>query len=61
METIIGIVMREEGLTWQEAERWVKEVRDEVYKAINGESGYDPEDVFTNELGLEPDYMEYIL
>ena len=56
-ENIIGILMRRDGYTREEATERYREVRSEIGDALIGTSCLNPEDVLADELGLEPDYI----
>ena len=51
METITQILMRRDGMSWEEARELLEELR---WRVIEGE---DPAELLHDELGLEPDYI----
>lgn len=53
MNRIVEILMDRDGMTKREAERLVKETRDEVLMCSPSEA----EDIMLDNLGLEPDYI----
>ncbi|MEP2668912.1 MAG: hypothetical protein ABJH04_07950 [Cyclobacteriaceae bacterium] len=53
--SVKNVLMTRDGLTEQEAENQINEVRERIFE------GEDPEDLIMDELGLEPDYLEDIL
>lgn len=60
MEKIIRILMRRDELTREEAIDLIKETREMMMEVMQD----DPEEameIFESELGLEPDYIMYIL
>ena len=55
---IITILMRRDGMSYDEAERYVREVQEEISNEIlAGASLEEIEDIIMDELGLEPDYV----
>lgn len=61
METIIEILMKRDGITEKDARAMVEDATSELHDAINGTSCLSPEDVMYEELGLEMDYVIYLL
>lgn len=59
MKRVVGILQRRDNISREEAERQVQECREAMLEAIA--SGDDPEEVFMDELGLEPDYIPEVL
>lgn len=59
METVQEILIRRDGLSLREAEDLIEETREACLAAID--CGDDPEEVFMERLGLEPDYLLDIL
>ena len=57
MEEIIKILMRRDGVSYEEAEQMYLDCKSELMDAINGTSCLDPEEVLMSELGLEMDYI----
>ena len=57
MEEIIKILMRRDGVSYEEAEQMYLDCKSELMDAINGTSCLDPEEVLMGELGLEMDYI----
>jgi hypothetical protein len=55
MESIAKILMERDGITWFDAVNLLRDVRDECLRAI--EIGDDPEQIFMDFVGLEPDYL----
>ena len=51
MNSLKKTLMKRDKITSNEAERLIDEVREQIL------SGEDPEDVFSNDLGLESDYL----
>ena len=62
MEEIIRILMRRDGMSHDEARRYLKEVREEIAEAIEEQASLEEiEDIIMDELGLEPNYVIYFL
>jgi len=59
METLLDILMQRDGLSEEEALELIEEVKEACLEAID--QGEDPEEVFIDMLGLEPDYLYDIL
>lgn len=57
MNEIIRILMRRDGVTYDEAKEMYLDCKSELIDAIAGTSCLDPEEVLASELGLEPDYI----
>ena len=57
MNEIIEILMRRDGVTYEEAKEMYLNCKSELDDAIMGTSCLDPEDVLMGELGLEMDYI----
>lgn len=59
MADLVTTLMIRDGLSLEEAQREVEEIREAVQEGIaNGE---DPEDVLLDMAGLEPDYLLELL
>lgn len=62
MKEIIQILMRRDGMTYDEARRYLKEVREEIAEAIEEQASLEEiEDIVKCELELEPDYVMLFL
>lgn len=58
MYDIVGILIRRDDCTKEEAKRRIKECRRRLYKEAVQFGNYDlAEEIIAEELGLEPDYM----
>ena len=56
MNEIIKILMGRDDLTYDEAREMYDETQEEIYNAIeNGD--FDVDDILSNNLGIEPDYI----
>lgn len=62
MEEIIRILMQHNSMTYDEAQRYLKEIREEIAEAIENQAPIEEiEDIIMDELALEPDYLIYFL
>lgn len=62
MKEIIQILMRRDGMTYDEARRYLKEVSEEIAEAIEEQASLEEiEDIVMDNLTLEPDYLIYFL
>lgn len=61
IEEVVAILMRREQLSREDALNWVKEALDMVMDAISEERYMEAEDIWQDEVGLEPDYLLSIL
>lgn len=57
MNEIIEILMRRDGVSYEEAKEMYLNCKSELMDAIDGTSCLDPEEVLMGELGLEMDYI----
>ena len=57
MEEIISILMRRDGVSYEEAKEMYLDCQSELMDALDGTSCLDPEEVLMGELGLEMDYI----
>ena len=56
MNKIVEILMERDGITDEDARALIEETRDEIM--CNPEN---PDEIIQDYLGLEPDYLDYIL
>jgi hypothetical protein len=61
MLEVMTILMNRDGNTQDEAEERIIDCRDEILLALQENSGYEPEEIIMDHLGLEPDYLIEIL
>lgn len=61
MKEIIDILMRRDDISENEARNLVEDCMEEVETAIAEGRYYEAEDIFMQEIGLEPDYLMNIL
>ena len=57
MNTIIKILMKRDGYSKAEAKEMYDDTMNEVYEAIECGDNELAEEIFTSNLGLEPDYL----
>ena len=57
MNTIIKILMKRDGYSKAEAKEMYDDTMNEVYEAIECGDNDLAEEIFTSNLGLEPDYL----
>ena len=61
MNTIIKILMKRDGYSKAEAKEMYDDTMNEVYEAIECGDNDLAEEIFTSNLGLEPDYLINVL
>ena len=61
MEEIINILMRRDGISRLEAENLLEECKEEIMFAAAKGNYLECEDILASMLGLEPDYLDYLL
>lgn len=63
MEEIVKLLVRRDNLSYLEAENLVEECKEEISQLMNSPHSTieDYEEVVKYWLGLEPDYLEYLL
>lgn len=54
---VINILMKRDGMTEQEAKEVADDVREEMLDAIDAGDYSLAEEIFEDDLGLEPDYI----
>ncbi|WP_300806862.1 hypothetical protein [uncultured Desulfovibrio sp.] len=55
LKEMLQILMERDGMSRADALQLLREVQAAVYEAF--ETGEDPEEIFTDMTGLEPDYL----
>jgi len=60
MESLLLTIMERDGITLSEAKQQIQECREEIENALDTGEG-DPEEIFTDFFGLEPDYIFEVL
>ena len=62
MEEIVSILMRRDNMTREDAIDLFLQTEEEIQEAIQGGEGYyEVEDILMDNLGLEPDYLDYFI
>lgn len=61
MSKLVRTLMERDGVTRDEAERMVDEVREEILEAVYDGDYSEAEEIMLSELGLEMDYIYDIL
>lgn len=61
MEKIISILMKRDGISFEEARRQCEDTVDEIHMAIASGDYMLAEELMMSDLGLEPDYLMDIL
>lgn len=61
MEKIISILMKRDGLSFEEARRQCEDTVAEIRMAVASEDYLLVEELLMSDLGLEPDYLMYII
>lgn len=61
MEKVLDILMKRDGLSKEEAEIVIDDVKSQIEEAIEEGRIFDVEEIILSELGLEPDYMEELI
>ena len=59
MNKVIEILMKRDGMSYEDARSLVKETRDEIISCEDFCN--DPDEIIADYLGLEPDYIDDIL
>ena len=57
MKEIIEILMRRDGISYEDAKAAYMECKNEIMDVLDGTSCLTVEEVLSSELGLEPDYI----
>lgn len=57
MKEIIEILMRRDGLTYEDAKETYLECKDAIMEAIDNDEIFEVDEILRSELGLEPDYI----
>lgn len=58
---VVRILMERDGMSESEARELLQEVREMMFEAIDEGSYIEAEEIFEDELGLEPDYIFSII
>lgn len=61
MERVVKLIMRRDGLSYEDAKTEVSNTVDEMYEALESGDSELVEEILMNNLGLEPDYIPQLL
>lgn len=61
MREIVNILMRRDGISENEARNLIEDCMLEIHEAIAAGRYMEAEDIFMQEIGLEPDYLINLL
>lgn len=60
MNEIISVLMKRDGMTYQDAKEYLERSRQEFYEMCS-EPDFDIDEFMCDAFGLEPDYIDYFL
>lgn len=58
---VVQILMERDGMSESDARELINEVQEMMFEAIDAGSYVEAEEIFQDELGLEPDYIFNII
>ena len=61
MERVVKLIMKRDGLSYEDAKTEVSNTVDEMYEALESGDSELVEEILMNNLGLEPDYIPQLL
>lgn len=61
MERVVKLIMKRDGLSYEDAKTEVSNTVDEMYEALESGDSDQVEEILMNNLGLEPDYIPQLL
>lgn len=61
MERVVRLIMKRDGLSYEDAKTEVSNTVDEMYEALESGDSDQVEEILMNNLGLEPDYIPQLL
>ena len=61
MERVVKLIMKRDGLSYEDAKTEVSNTVDEMYEALESRDSELVEEILMNNLGLEPDYIPQLL
>lgn len=61
MERVIKLIMKRDGLSYEDAKTEVSNTVDEMYEALESGDSDQAEEILMDNLGLEPDYIPQLL
>ena len=57
MERVVKLIMKRDGLSYEDAKTEVSNTVDEMYEALESGDSDQVEEILMDNLGLEPDYI----
>lgn len=61
MERVVKLIMKRDGLSYEDAKAEVSNTVDEMYEALESGNSDQVEEILMDNLGLEPDYIPQLL
>lgn len=61
MERVVRLIMKRDGLSYEDAKTEVSNTIDEMYEALESGDSEQVEEILMDNLGLEPDYISQLL
>lgn len=61
MERVVKLIMKRDGLSYEDAKAEVSNTVDEMYEALESGDSDQVEEILMDNLGLEPDYIPQLL
>jgi nucleoid DNA-binding protein len=61
MERVVRLIMKRDGLSYEDAKTEVSNTVDEMYEALESGDSEQVEEILMDNLGLEPDYIPQLL
>lgn len=61
MERVIKLIMKRDGLSYEDAKTEVSNTVDEMYEVLESGDSDQAEEILMDNLGLEPDYIPQLL
>jgi len=61
MERVVRLIMKRDGLSYEDAKTEVSNTVDEMYEALESGDSDQVEEILMDNLGLEPDYIPQLL
>lgn len=61
MERVVRLIMKRDGLSYEDAKTEVSNTVDEMYEALESGDSDQAEEILMDNLGLEPDYIPQLL
>ena len=61
MERVVKLIMKRDGISYEDAKTEVSNTVDEMYEALESGDSDQVEEILMDNLGLEPDYIPQLL